>query len=100
MWTELRIMRYEGILVLSVYRVSKKKGAKTGPTTAYAQQINNMILEVNLDFGPRTQELIATKIRPILIMDTNDDWLQLSSNASNVFIEEMHLEYPLYNKFK
>ena len=65
MWTELRIMRYEGILVLSVYRVSKKKGAKTGPTTAYAQQINNMILEGDFDLDLRTyilQDLLGESI--------------------------------------
>ena len=52
-WTELRGGRDEDILEISAYRVSQKMGAKVGPTTAYAQQTNNMILEGNPKLDPR-----------------------------------------------
>ena len=69
-----------------------------------------MIQEGDLDLDPRTQilnnlrELITTKqakgLRPILMMDANDEWLQSGSKTFQAFIKEMQIEDPLYNKLK
>ena len=106
----MRGERDEGILVISAYRVSQTKGTIAGPNTAYSQQINQMIIEGDTDLDPRTRilhnigNLITQKraegFRPILMMDANDDWLQISSKAFKAFIEDMRLVNPYYEKFK
>ncbi|KAL7524317.1 hypothetical protein ACHAXR_000531, partial [Thalassiosira sp. AJA248-18] len=85
-WTELSGQRDEGILVISAYRVSQTKGTKSGPTTAYSQQIDKMIVDGDFTLDPRTRilhdlrDLITDKraqgYRPILMMDANDTWLE------------------------
>ena len=108
-WTELIGSRDEGILVISGYRVSQKKGAKAGPNTAYSQQINQMIQEGDLSLDPRTRILDDLRIlitskrqegfQPILMMDANDTWLETGSKEFKSFVEEMQLVDPLYEKF-
>ena len=107
-WTELTGRRDEGILVISAYRVSQRRGAIAGPTTAYSQQINSLIKEGDLNLDPRTRilqdlrNLIVNKraegFRPILMMDANDDWLESSSVTFKSFIDELQLEDPHYTK--
>jgi len=108
-WTEMRGGRVEGILVISTYRVSQKRGAKTGPFTAYSQQVDNMIQEGGLTLDPRTRiltdlETLITEKRtlgfyPILIMDANDHWLDSKSTAFRSFLERVQLVDPMHNKF-
>ena len=57
MWTELRGGRDDDMLIISAYRVSKKKVPKIVHKTAYAQQINSMIPEGNLGLNPCTRIL-------------------------------------------
>ena len=107
-WMTLEGKRDEGILVISAYRVSQTKGTRSGPTTAYSQQINHMIQEGDLTLDPRSwvlndlRQLITAKrsqgYRPILMMDANEDWTKIGSFRS--FVEEMGLVDPLYEKFK
>ena len=108
-WTEMRGGRDEGILVISAYRVSQKRGAKAGPFTAYSQQVDNMIREGDHTLDPRTriltdlENLITEKralgFRPILMMDANDDWLDSKSTAFRSFLERVQLVDPMHNKF-
>ncbi|KAL7524511.1 hypothetical protein ACHAXR_001597, partial [Thalassiosira sp. AJA248-18] len=109
-WTELSGQRDEVILVISAYRVSQTKGSKSGPNTAYSQQIGKMIVDGDFTLDPRTRilhdlrDLITDKraqgYRPILMMDANDTWLQTGSKAFTTFIADLNLIDPLYNKFK
>ena len=103
-WQEMKGSRDEGILVIDAYRVSQKKGSKSGPNTAYSQQLNNMIIEGDLSLDPRTRiledlrQLITEKrhegFRPILMMDANDEWLETGSQAFQNFVSELKLEDP------
>ena len=107
-WMTLEGKRDEGILVISAYRVSQTKGTRSGPITAYSQQISHMIREGDTTLDPRTRilndlrQLITAKrsqgYRPILMMDANEDWTKTGSFRS--FVEEMGLVDPLYEKFK
>ena len=82
-WTEMRGERDEGILVVSAYRVSQRKGTISGPTTAHSQQIDQMIIDGDMTLDPRTRiltdlrHLITTKrkegFRPIVMLDANDE---------------------------
>ena len=56
-WTEMRGARDEGLLVISAYRVSQKKGTRTGTHTAYAQQLDRMVQEGDLTLDPRSRIL-------------------------------------------
>ena len=53
----MRGARDEGLLVISAYRVSQKKGTRTGPHTAYAQQLDRMVQEGDLTLDPRSRIL-------------------------------------------
>ncbi len=109
-WTEMRGSRDEGILVISAYRVCQTKGTKSGPKTAYTQQLNAMIQDGDLTLDPRSRlltdlkQLIINKrqqgFRPILMMDANDDWVTSPNTSFRKFLDELKLEDPLYNKFK
>ena len=54
----MRGTRDEGILNISAYRVSQKKGANAGPFAAYSQQVDNMIKKGDLGLDPRTRILL------------------------------------------
>ena len=108
-WTEIRGERDEGILVISAYQVSQRKGTVAGPQTAFSQQIDKMIVEGDTSLDPRTRilqdlrNLITTKraegFRPILMLDANDEWVETGSKSFQQFVSDLNLVDPLYNKF-
>ena len=108
-WFTMRGTRDEGILVISAYRVSQAKGTKSGPMTAYSQQINEMIKEGDLNLDPRTRLLDDLRslitdwrkkgFRPILMMDANDDLTNPKGSGFQTFVTEMGLIDPLTQKF-
>ncbi|KAL7517834.1 hypothetical protein ACHAWF_000158, partial [Thalassiosira exigua] len=69
-----------------------------------------MITEGDMALDPRTQilddlrKLITEKraegLRPILMMDANDDWVRPEGKSFAAFIEEMKLVDPLHKHFK
>jgi hypothetical protein len=108
-WTKLRRNRDEGICVVSVYCVSQTKGMNAGPTTAYLQQINDMIKEGDMTLDPRSRiltdlrELITNKtsggFRPILMIDATDEWLDKGRKEFQLFVDRMNLIEPLHQKY-
>ena len=126
-WTKLRGKRAEGIILISAYRVCQKKGAVTGPTTAYMQQIGEMMTEElrelqalerqdrtipqstrrNLDPRSRLLEDLKTLIstergngfRPIICMDANEDWLKPDGKELKEFITSLQLVDFFHQKY-
>lgn len=125
----LRGARNKGIVLLTVYRVCQRSGSNAGPTTAYSQQIGEMLqLQEELrnvqqfaDRGesipqstrrrldPRTRllqdllELINNEqregFRPIICMDANEDWSSRTGTQSAEFIRDAGLSDPLCDRF-
>ena len=125
---KLQSSRGEGIILISAYRVSQKKGTKAGPTTAFTQQIGAILREELEDaerlavegrpipisnrrvLDPRARLLADLKnliikerengFRPILCMDANEDWSDPKTGKElKQFMLETSLIDPLYNRF-
>jgi hypothetical protein len=126
--TKLRGCRGEGILFIVAYRVCQKKGTRSGPTTAYTQQIGMMLQEELADaeriaseqgripisnrrvLDPRARLLTDLKnliqkereagFRPIVCMDANEDWSnERSGRELKKFMQEAALVDPLFDRF-
>ena len=105
----LRGTRDEGILLITMYRVSQLKGTFTTPGTAYAKQLKMMIKDGDMSMDPQTRILTDVKalvthkmtegFRPIIMMDANDDWTEKGSKTFQAFISDLHLIDPLHDKY-
>lgn len=126
-WYKLRGNRREGVIVIGGYRCSQKKGTVAGASTAYMQQIGEMLqeelrdvqahqeagttipLSVRRSLDPRARLLSDLKTvieearsegyRPILAMDANEDWTSPSGKQLSSFLTEVGLVDPLYDRF-
>jgi hypothetical protein len=127
-WSLLRGNREEGILFIGAYRVCQAKGTRTGPNTAFMQQVEGMIEEelkesedlvvenkempkdIRRSMDPRERILQDLKqlineyrpkgFRPIIFMDANEDWTdKKTGRALKAFLSETQLRDPLYDKF-
>jgi hypothetical protein len=119
----LRGSRSEGVVLLTVYRVCQRSGSNAGPTTAYSQQIGEMLQEelrnvqqladrgesipqsTRRRLDPRTRllrdllELINNErregFRPIVCMDANEDRSSKTGAQLAEFIRDAGLSDPL-----
>jgi hypothetical protein len=126
-WYKLRGNRREGVIVIGSYRCCQKKGTVAGSSTAYMQQIDEMLqeelcdvehhreagttipLSVRRNLDPRARLLSDLKTviegaraegyRPILAMDANEDWASSSGKQLSAFLAETGLVDPLHDRF-
>jgi hypothetical protein len=126
-WYKLRGDRGEGVIVIGGYWCCQKKGTVAGSSTAYMQQIGEMLqeelreaqtyqdsdrtipLSVRRNLDPRARLLADLKeiinqargegYRPILAMDANEDWTSPTGRQLAAFLNEMGLVDPLYERF-
>ena len=109
-WYALRGKRDEGVLVIVAYRVCHKASDNPGPYTAYQQQHTYLREAGVANPNPRQQilndiaALISLKrkegLRPILMMDTNGDYMQGKDNELRDFIHTTDLCDPFYERFQ
>jgi hypothetical protein len=126
-WYKLRGNRREGVIVIGGYRCCQKKGTVAGSSTAYMQQIDEMLQEelrdverhrdagttiptsVRRNLDPRArllsdlktviEEARAEGYQPILAMDANEDWASSSGKQLSAFLAETGLVDPLHDRF-